>query len=65
MPEIPEHVLKVKEMIEKSLGFDDPSKAIETGYWGVGIGIDGGEPVIVVYYDESIKKRDVQLLSAY
>ena len=65
MPEVPEHVLKVKEMLEKSLGFDDPNKAIETGYWGVGIGMDGNEPVIVVYYDESIKKRDVQLLGAY
>ncbi len=65
MPEVPEHVLKVKEMLEKALGFDDPNKAIETGYWGVGIGMDGNEPVIIVYYDESIKKREVQLLGAY
>ena len=59
VPDIPQELIQLRDRLRSEVIHP------ETGYWGVGISKDGGEYVLVLYFDKSRAKRQVYVANTY
>ena len=59
MAEVPQELMQLKEKIKADVVNPD------TGYWGIGIGKDDDEYVLVLYYDKARARKQIYVANTY